>query len=278
MPFPGIIAGRVLNQAAPLNLAHPLNRGLVGAWLALPVAAGRSGYGSLSFRDLFGRYNGALTNGPTWGGSRGRQGGFGSLSFDGASNVVQLGRVPIEGAAAVTFSVWAYPRTAGGGTFARIFCGDGNVPFTLSMNGSATSIIFTVNSGGDCTGTVTQNAWNFITATYDGANTRLYINGTQVSSAALTGAVTFYSSAPAQALIGNRFQAAVDRGFDGLIDDVRAYTRALAADEVRALYDQSRRGYLEALNWVNGRVYMASPPAAAPVGKRLIVVSTIETY
>ena len=67
--------------------------------------------------------------------------------------------------------------------------------------------------------------WQHLAATYDGTTARYYIDGTQVASRAVTGGVGdsdtwrigAYGSSPGGF-------------FDGLIDDVRIYDRALSAD------------------------------------------------
>jgi hypothetical protein len=80
-PFHGFI-----DTACPVDWAHPLNRGLVADWTILPIPGWRGG---LTLRDLVrgGRRpnDGTLTAGPTWGGAKGRPGGFGSLNTNGTS-------------------------------------------------------------------------------------------------------------------------------------------------------------------------------------------------
>src|SRR5262249_3923778 len=72
------------------------------------------------------------------------------------------------------------------------------------------------------------NTWSYLTATYDGAHVRLYVNGTQVGSVAHTGAIAT-STTPLQiggdSLYGQRFV--------GLIDEVRVYNTALTAAQIQ---------------------------------------------
>ena len=70
--------------------------------------------------------------------------------------------------------------------------------------------------------------------TWDGTTVRLYVNGTQVSTAALTG-TALASSSPLR--IGGN--GVWPEWFSGLIDDVRVYNRALSAAEVVADRDRA---------------------------------------
>jgi hypothetical protein len=73
------------------------------------------------------------------------------------------------------------------------------------------------------------NAWTYETLTYDGATLRLYVNGVQVSTRATTGVVQ--SSTNPLWIGGNQ---PYGEFFQGLIDEVRVYNRALTASEVNA--------------------------------------------
>ncbi|OIN99773.1 hypothetical protein AUJ67_06985 [Candidatus Desantisbacteria bacterium CG1_02_49_89] len=79
-------------------------------------------------------------------------------------------------------------------------------------------------------GVINNNGWTHLVGTYDGLNIRLYANGSQVASGA-------YSKA-----FGNTYVIGISGGgtgdcFDGLLDEIRIYERALQLDEIRARYD-----------------------------------------
>jgi hypothetical protein len=71
--------------------------------------------------------------------------------------------------------------------------------------------------------------WSHLAATYDGTTVRLYVNGVQVSSEAASGAMTA-STDPLRIGAGE----GGDEWFDGLIDNVRIYSRALTQAEIAA--------------------------------------------
>jgi hypothetical protein len=74
------------------------------------------------------------------------------------------------------------------------------------------------------------NAWTHLAATYDGATLRLYVNGVQSASRALTGAIR--TSTGALRIGGNNIWTG--EWFAGLIDEVRIYNRVLSAAELQA--------------------------------------------
>jgi hypothetical protein len=78
------------------------------------------------------------------------------------------------------------------------------------------------------TNSVAVDRWSYVAVTYDDTTLRLYVNGSQVSSHAASGAIQI-SDNPLW-IGGNR---PYGEHFQGLIDEVRVYARALRADEIR---------------------------------------------
>ena len=72
------------------------------------------------------------------------------------------------------------------------------------------------------------NVWTHLAGTYDGATVRLFVNGTQVASAAITGAIA--TSTGALRIGGNSMWGEY---FQGTIDEVRIYNRALTPAEIQ---------------------------------------------
>ena len=71
-------------------------------------------------------------------------------------------------------------------------------------------------------------AWSYLTATYDGSTLRLYLNGTQIAQTAVSGALS--TSTGALRIGGNGVWG---EWFNGWIDEVRVYNRALNASEIQ---------------------------------------------
>ena len=80
---------------------------------------------------------------------------------------------------------------------------------------------------------LSADRWYHVAMTYDGSNIRLYLDGTLDNSSAQTGSIDT-SNQPV--LIGKHEVGDCTGVWDGLLDDVRVYNRALSADEVRQLY------------------------------------------
>ncbi len=76
---------------------------------------------------------------------------------------------------------------------------------------------------------IEPHTWNHVALTYDGSRVHLYLNGAQVSSEA---APTFVSSDGPLKIGGG--EALGGNSFDGKIDEVRVYDRALDGAEVQA--------------------------------------------
>ncbi len=94
---------------------------------------------------------------------------------------------------------------------------------SVSTTGLVASYSFNAGSG-----TTVADASVHLAATYDGATQRLYVNGVQVSSRAQTGAMT--TSASPLRIGGNGVWGEF---FQGRIDEVRMYNRALSPAEIQ---------------------------------------------
>lgn len=166
-----------------------------------------------------------------------------ALEFDGTDDLVDMGDVLDFTTANMTISAWIYPRSLGETSEGRIVDkqqgATSGYRLHLDINNSLTFRV----SGTKRTSNVnaiTLNTWQQVLVTYDGSNVRFYVN----SVPAGTVAETTVPSANANSLtIGSR--ANTINTFDGLIDDVRVYNRALTVTEIRTLqYGQAIRNGL----------------------------------
>ena len=81
-------------------------------------------------------------------------------------------------------------------------------------------------------GVLVATAWNFVCRTYDGTTQRLYVNGVLAGTEQR---VMRLADNPLN--IGRWYAGNYIYFFNGLIDEVMVYSRALPDDEVKALYD-----------------------------------------
>src|SRR3989338_2689930 len=232
-----------------------LREGLVGHWsfdgtdMDGNRALDRSGQGN----------TGALTNGPKKVAGKIGQ----ALDFDGVNDYVNAGTgSSLSLLGPVTISAWIYPRTFGGASKGRIV--------VRGTSGIAHSVGFSVNNSDITAGlsfgshydvstlqtyssnnTITLNTWQHVTVTWDGTTDRtkvlFYVNGIktgrQDNGDGSDGSVTRVSDSTCSLLIGvqggDGGDCNVDNGtrdFNGQIDEVRIYNRALTPDEIKRLY------------------------------------------
>ena len=86
---------------------------------------------------------------------------------------------------------------------------------------------------------VQPNKWYHVADTWDGATMWLYLNGKQVASQARDGQLL---STPSVGIcIGNETKYIEGINFQGLIDEVRVYSRGLTANEVEDLVKMGRQ-------------------------------------
>jgi hypothetical protein len=208
------------------NTTPPPPTGLVAAWSFDAVTAG-------TVADATGKGHTGTVSGATWS-ATGKNGG--SLSFDGVNDwVTVVDANDLDLANGMTLSAWVNP-TGAGADWQTVMLKEspGFMVYALYADtDTARPSAHVVIGGSDLdtrgTSTVANNAWTHLTATYDGANLRLYVNGTLVSTRAVTGSMSA-SNGPLR--IGGN--ATWGEWFGGLIDNVRLYGRALSAAEVQA--------------------------------------------
>lgn len=218
-----------------INRYASLKQGLVGAWCP---SLGASGYRLL---DRSGKNNhGTLTNmdpGTDWVPSGGKL----ALDFDGVDdNITSTIQIP---STSITFSAWIYIRTLN--STLRYIGGVQNSGLDggrmLRINSSNQMQFEIIGSSiKDANGTtLTANRWIHVVGVKNDSESTgyLYQDGNQVGSVSLTGVT--YSASLSNFKIGARSDASSNY-FDGQLDDVRIYDRALTPQEIRLLYTGGR--------------------------------------
>jgi fibronectin type 3 domain-containing protein len=183
--------------------------------------------------DLSGNGNtGTLTN-ATWT-TAGHTAG--ALSFNGTNALVTVpDSASLDLTVGMTLEAWVN-TTALGATWRTVVLKEqpGNLAYALYANAETarpSTHVFVPTGEAILKGTagLTLNTWAHLAASYDGATLRLYVNGTQVASTAVSGAMA--TTTGSLRIGGNTVWG---EWFKGLIDDVRVYNRALSAAEVQA--------------------------------------------
>jgi hypothetical protein len=183
-------------------------------------------------REHLARYNGSLQAGAATvvEAGRGRV-----LSLNGSSNHVVL---PVPAANASTFAAWV--QWNGGADWQRILdFGSGTSRYLfLTPRANHGRMRFAIRDGGaeqtiDAPAALPTNSWVHVAVTVDGNRGALYLNGTAV---AISNGI---SIRPWQLLARTNFvgdsQFAADPTFNGKIDSLRIFGRALSSNEIRDL-------------------------------------------
>jgi glucose/arabinose dehydrogenase/fibronectin type 3 domain-containing protein len=183
--------------------------------------------------DSSGNNNTATITGAAW--ATGKYGG--ALSFNGTSD---LARVPASASltpsSGLTLAAWVQPTAAQGG-WRTVMQKEDDAWFLNASN--STGPLYpaggmTTNTGGTsfCSANSASalNTWTHIALTYDGNILRLYVNGAQVSTRTISGALQQTSNP--LSIGGN---APYGEHFRGLIDEARVYNRALTPAEIQTV-------------------------------------------
>lgn len=207
--------------------------GLVGYWNF------DEGFGTTA-GDSSGHDNtGTLYNGPVWvDGKVGK-----ALSFDGADDYVQTPQSnSLDVTGQVTVEAWIFPRAYVDDTgcdshiISRCDYSGGHLYVLGTFSNGKVS--FSVNPYPDAhpsAVTLPLNAWAHLAMTYDGSYVRLYINGEFDSSYSQSGPI--YTTSNWLAIgckpTGPWGGAGTYAYFNGMIDEVRIYNRALSQQEIQ---------------------------------------------
>jgi hypothetical protein len=180
----------------------------------------------------------------------------GGIEFDGVDDLVNCGSgSTLDDVSQVTVTAWIFPRTMGEAN-ARIVAKE-------NTSGSAETGIFILNDSGYSicwfrkfsgglgiwkmpAGNFATNTWHHVAVTYNDASVAndpvLYLNGT---SRTVTEFMTPSGTRSSDAAFNFTIGATEGGGqaFDGLIQDVRVYSRILNAAEIAALYNARSRDF-----------------------------------
>ncbi|MFA6365397.1 MAG: LamG-like jellyroll fold domain-containing protein [Candidatus Paceibacterota bacterium] len=224
--FVGDIILNTLGKATPR-----FDSGLIGYW-HLDEGTGTSTY------DASGSGNtGTLTNNPTWQTSTNCE-ADGCLSFDGVNQYVSASGVP-NLTSALTVEAWAKTPIVQDATYDTIVSKFSSGPYNgwfLRRNANSSVVYFTLYDNGTATASITgptivANQWTHYAATFDGTIARIYVNGV-LSASDLSASI---GSATTNFVISGNYGST--ENWNGSIDEVRIYNRALSATEILNQYN-----------------------------------------
>jgi fibronectin type 3 domain-containing protein len=236
----GLAAGtyyyKVQAEDAAGNLSAASNQATATVTQAAPtglVAAYGFDEGSgTTTADRSGNNNTGTLSNATWSTS----GKFGNaLFFNGTSARVNVNdSSSLDLTSGMTLEAWVKPTLANT-TFQTVLlkAQSGNLVYSLYSNTDTGKPDTEAIIGGSAKvlgapSSPPIGSWSYLTATYDGSNLRLFLNGTQIAQQAVSGSIT--TSTGALGIGGNSVWG---EWFNGWIDEVRIYNRALSASEIQ---------------------------------------------
>jgi len=239
--------------------------------------------------DLSGQGNdGTLVNGPTW--TVGRYGS--ALSFDGANDRVDIPDSSSLRVDYVTIAAWVKLDSA---VIYQDIVGkhddtEGNYGWGLACNVDGDKLRGKFSTDGSDWNTfdgatkMTIGKWYFACFTYDGNTAKLWLDGVEDGSLSVAGTL-YHTTAPVRIafIAGGTY-------FNGTIDEVMIFSRALTAEEIKRLYEETKTAYLNPENYwlpyeVREEFFTVSARASDVVGVRLslfelaeVVASELTTF
>lgn len=190
-----------------------------------------------SATDSRGGYAGTLANGPTW--ASGKSGE--AVSFDGIDDAISTASQFLP-SSDLTISAWIYPTGSSGSGLGKIITdsqtGGSGIAFSYFSGTKRVGFSNTgdlSSCGSTSSNSVPFNTWSnvVVTRSVAGSNSTInfYLNGSLSASYTCTAP----TAANANVRIGNRQDGSY--GFNGTIDEILIFNRALSASEIRLLYE-----------------------------------------
>ena len=243
-------------RGAPTSGVNWLHDPSLVVYLPLAVSGGGAAAGA-AFSDVSGNRNdGVLLGGASTGGfSRGKVSPLSPYFTHSQSDVVSVPAVAVP--AAFTVSAWVSPNYPPAGGYVRVAENDYQHGFYLGSDSAGTHWTFIVaNSGGTgCSASVgpvsgswlaNGGSWTMLSASYDGTNERIYVNGVLANTCAWS-ASAYTLTAKALGVGGCVIASYCGSGssgsgwFDGAIQDFWIRGRVLSAAEILAIYTAQNR-------------------------------------
>ena len=230
------LSARVRDASGTLVFATPVVVAVANGMSAPSGLVGAYGFNEGNGRsaaDASCNGNTGAINGASWT-SAGRFGG--ALVFDGSNSwVTVLDSPSLHLSTAMTLEAWVYPIVTATNWQALVnkeqradlaywldaSSPSGNTPVTGVFIGGEQNLF----AGSQ----LPVNAWTHLAATYDGATLRLFVNGVLVANRSQGGAIV--SSSGSLRIGGDNIWGDF---FEGRIDEVRIYNRALSQAEIEA--------------------------------------------
>jgi hypothetical protein len=201
------------------------SNGLAGYWKFDEASGGTT-------QDASGSGNtGTLVNNPSW--TNGKSGN--ALNFNRTNSYVNCGAASsLNLTGSISIDTWINPRSLLAGNYGRLVDkGTASTGYSFFLDESTRSLMFVIYGGPLVKSNslvVNTGTWQRATVVYNQPSNTVtfYLNGANVGSASYT---TSPVSSSTPLVIGLR-SSDLTRAYDGLIDEVKVYNRALSGPEI----------------------------------------------
>lgn len=207
------------------SLAQDVDPSLVGWWTF------DEGTGSVA-GDSSGNGNDGTLNGPVEWTADGKIGG--AMKFTGPYNYVSVPSSPeLNPTSAITIAAWINPSWTGNNRILQKGRSDNQYRLIKEWGDNTKFHLSGVGELFPQEVLPPLGEWTHLAATYDGSSMKLYFDGIVVAEMAASGDI---ATSDEPLIIGNKHETAPGGDeFNGMLDDVRIYSRALSASEIKKL-------------------------------------------
>ena len=161
-----------------------------------------------------------------------------ALSFDGVDDYVEVpDSDSLDITDAITIEAWIKPQNIAGGTEWHHVVDKGDSYGLSIYNTKEIRFLLAGTTGTDWWNTgiyASEDVWQHIVATYDGSQRKIYVNGVEKASISDSGSIDSLTNV--LAIGADSPNPPGSWKFNGTIDEVRIYNRALLAEEIATHY------------------------------------------
>ncbi|MFA5500259.1 MAG: LamG domain-containing protein, partial [Candidatus Omnitrophota bacterium] len=157
------------------------------------------------------------------------------MAFDGTNDYVRVAdNATLDNTAAITVSAWI-KTSVKDNIYRRIVDKASSAGYILCMRGdySGKASLYINGQYASTSSNVADGNWHLITGTYDGTTIRMYVDGVAQGTKAYTGTIT--ANAYDLTIGLNQSTNPGNDAFNGSIDEVAIYDRALAQPEIQEM-------------------------------------------
>jgi hypothetical protein len=151
-----------------------------------------------------------------------------ALSFDGVDDWIKVLNSDLLNPSLITVSLWVYPRSFG----SSILLSKNYSSYQLSMDSSGYVQFYINETYVNSSFPLSISTWQNVVGRFNGSNIDIFINATNA------GSKSYSFSIPSNSLDLSIAAWQLTSFFNGSIDDVRIYNRALTDEEILSHYQQ----------------------------------------